>query len=537
MATAKAESKKTQASAAQDTAAKSNDSTNASMKGAQESASGTQASQANVGSVKDQVTALINVYTDQASEKDNNIVNAIAGFFKNLWSGLKSIFSKKEKEQTGVVSNLTKAEVLAKLVETFECSDNLAEIAKDKTLMRRIMTELPAPERNSALDCLYDQVDSVDLLIEMLDLRFGVPVINSGDEASLAKVNASARSTVKNIAKDSTIIPWSSAALHEVYTVYINLPQKDLDLITCLLHTDDTTCGGAAYGTGSGTTGVYYVDYYVGNERKMEVYKPEWNKTGNAYGHSDNSSDRRSGTIMMDMTTAHELGHIVDGNSGWKLSGKGSKMRDVNKWVEYDKDPATVVSEMTKSISGTPYDGKLNDDELKVVKTAAELYLARSADTFAGKWDAASTAMEEDINTAAQGKSGISADSIADIALDEKIDTSLLHHIWRGQAGNSSHYNHTDAMRGMSRPLHQGYNGQGWFTFNIDAWNDKISCYQFRCPKEEFAETYASYHAAPAMGKKKGEMTPEGLLKWFKEEGLADAETPDSGSSGASEEA
>jgi len=53
MAAPKAENQKKQASAAQDTAAKSNDSTNASMKGAQESASGTQASQANVGSVKD----------------------------------------------------------------------------------------------------------------------------------------------------------------------------------------------------------------------------------------------------------------------------------------------------------------------------------------------------------------------------------------------------------------------------------------------------------------------------------------------------
>ena len=65
--------------------------------------------------------------------------------------------------------------------------------------------------------------------------------------------------------------------------------------------------------------------------------------------------------------------------------------------------------------------------------------------------------------------------------------------------------------------------------------HEKISCYQFRCPKEEFAETYASYHAAPAMGKKKGEMTPKGLLDWFIAEGYGDV-VPESGTSEVQEE-
>lgn len=75
-------------------------------------------------------------------------------------------------------------------------------------------------------------------------------------------------------------------------------------------------------------------------------------------------------------------------------------------------------------------------------------------------------------------------------------------------------------MRGMKRPFHQGYKHRSWYTFDHSRWSDKISQYQYRDPIEEFAETYASFHAAPSLGKKKGEMTPQPLLNWFLKEGL-----------------
>lgn len=488
--------------------------------------------QVDKGTTKQQVTALLNVYSDQASERDNARVSAILSFLKGIWSSIKSFFSKKDKTPTGMTTNLNKEEVLAKLVELFQCSDNLAEIAADADLMHRIMTEMPVAERNSALDCLYNDVGDPALLIEMIDLRFGVTVIDSRAETH-DKLNDKA----KAIALKEKPLDWTAAGLIEVYKVYTLLPQSDLDLIQCLMHLDDKSFGGAAYGYSNSTTGVYYVNYLAGSETMKEIVSPRNDGKGKVSGHSDHSSDRRNNTIMMDMTTAHELGHIVDGNAGWKISGPGSSMRNVSKWEETPDVPSRVVDEMIKSIAGSPYDGTLTDAELKIAKDVGIAYLAQDQKSYAGKWGSAVTALTDLVESAVEksADASIDADALVDKLTNKTCDTNLLYHLWRAQGANSSHYNHNDAMRGMNRPFHQGYAGQPWFTFDLSAWNDKISCYQFRCPKEEFAETYASYHAAPAMGKKKGEMTPKGLLDWFVGEGYGEV-IPESGSSEVEEE-
>lgn len=478
------------------------------------------------GNTKQKVVSLLNVYMERATAEDQKRTSAILGFFKNLWSSIQSFFGRKEKEPATPI-DLNKEDVLEKLVEVFQCADNLADIAADEALMHRIMTELPAAERNAALDCLYDQVSSVDMLIEMIDLRFGVTVVDSRPE-TLNGLDE----TTKKLAMKYSPIDWASAGLVHVYKVYIHLPQSDLDLIKCLMHRDDKNVGGAALGYTNGTTGIYWVNYVKGKEDMQEIVNPALDGQGRVSGHSDHSSDRRNGTIMMDMTTAHELGHVVDGHSGWKLSGPGSSMRSVSKWQETPDDPKTVVQEMMNSISGVPYDGALSGDELEVTKRVGVKYLQQDQDTFGGKWSAASdfikTETEKVVNDS--GNSSIDSESLGKKLVSQKYKTNLLRHLWRGQGVNSSHYNHNDAMSGMSRPFHQGYKGEPWFTFDLSAWNDKISCYQFRCPKEEFAETYASYHAAPAMGKKKGEMTPKGLLDWFIAQGLGE-NIPETGTS------
>ena len=64
--------------------------------------------QVDKGTTKQQVTALLNVYSDQASERDNARVSAILSFLKGIWSSIKSFFSKKDKTPTGMTSNLNK---------------------------------------------------------------------------------------------------------------------------------------------------------------------------------------------------------------------------------------------------------------------------------------------------------------------------------------------------------------------------------------------------------------------------------------------
>ena len=469
-----------------------------------------------LGSIQNQVDALLNVYTGKASDEDKDIVSAILGFLNRLWSAITSAFKKKEPDP-----QIDNAQVLEKLVEIFGCEADRNKIAGDAELMKRIMTELIPADRNTALDYLYRAVNDPKLLMEIIDSRFGVPVIDN-DVATWEKLDKETKKFITQISNQP--IAWSAAGLHQVYDVYLHLPQSDLDMIRCLMHCNDTQTGGAAWGYSNKSTGVYYVNYIKGSENKKQSFNPFNDGKGKVSGHIDHSKDTRNGMIMMNMTTAHELGHVVDGNSGWKLSGPGSAMRQVSKWEETPDNAARVVSEMEKSISGGAYGGKLTSEELEIARKAAIKYLGRDQNEYANKWNSAEAAMIVDVQAAVKDAgSTLNAEDLADKLTNKKDDTNLLYHLWRGQGVNMSCYSHNDAMRGMNRPFHQGYAGQPWFTFDKNAWNDKISCYQFRCPKEEFAETYASYHAAPTIGKQKGECTPAGLLAWFVKEGLGEA--------------
>ncbi len=452
--------------------------------------------------VKQEVTVLLNVYTDK--ERRDQKVN----FLKSAWRSFKSGF-KSKKDSAG---SMTKDEVLESLTETFRNTDKLSDIAADHKLMKRIIKEMPEAQRNIALDKLYRHVDDPKMLIRMIKARFGVTVVDSR-----SKSKKPLDDKTKDTLAGRKTLDWTAAGLVEVYKVYTHLPQSHLDLIKCLYHEKDSTFAGSAIGTRNGTKGVYHVDYKHGQETKREVinFSPDMNKF---LGHCDNAADKRVGTIKMDMTTAHELGHIVDGAAGWKISGPGSTMRQVSHWEETKNDPMCVLAGMKASISGGPFAAQqLTPEEKSVVDAVALIYLRESGESFDNKWADASAFLAKTIDdVVATEHPGIDAEALKQKVIHLKAsDDDLFYHLWRGQGGNRSCYNYQDAMRGMKRPFWQGYAGRGWFTFDKSAWNNKISCYQFRCPKEEFAETYASYHAAPVFGKKKGEMTPQPLLNWF----------------------
>ncbi len=482
---------------------------------------------AEMQSAKQQVTILLNIYKHKPDDAGRRRGEAKKGFLKGMWKSLKSGLSKKKKTTGG----LTKDQILASIAETFRCTGNLGEIAADPKLMNRIMTELPEAERNVALDCLYKKVEDPIMLIQMIKTRFGVTVVDSRKES-----RKSLDFVTNVLAKSRNPIDWTAAGLVEVYKIYTLLPQSDLNLIRCLMHLKDTEFSGAAMSNVRGEgTGIYYVNYERGKETEQEIYKPRADNRYHVEGHIDSANDRRHNTIRMDMTVAHELGHVVDGNNGWRISGPGSTMRNVSQWQETPDEPAQVVEGMIQSLSGAPFGGKLSATELEIAKAAGKEYLSNDQMTFEGKWYDAADYLKGSINRiVADKKYNVDSDELGK-KLTRLRPSNFLFHLWRGQAVNASHYNHEEAMTGMKRPFHQGYANQPWYTFNPSAWDDKISCYQFRCPKEEFAETYASYHAAPAMGKKKGEMTPKPLLEWFLREGYGDV-IPAGGASGMKED-
>ena len=482
------------------------------------------------------LSALLGVLSGSAQKSEINIVKTLINFLKGLWKKITSGNKKDIDDDILLEGGLSKEEVLQLINETFECESDLKTIAKDTDLMNKIMTTLTGVSLYSALDALYPEVTDLDVMMDMIYYRFGVPVVsddpkydNRIESQSAKKEIADRRNGVDPDKKPP--IAWSVGGLQEVYKVYRLLPAKDLNLITCLLHCGDDSVSGAAYGTSTGTTGIYYVNYNASKIGEKEKYSRTGSdalagKYTTAVGHIDRKDDKRNGVIMMDMTTAHELGHVVDGNAGWKYSKNGSSLRKLDKWEETENSASDVIKGMQDSISGDIYDGKLSADEQKYAVEVAKKYLARKQDNYAGKWAKAQVAIQSDFDEVVKGSSLSDADkeTLYDTLVDEACDTNLLYHLWRGQAANSAWYNMSDAMRGLKRPFHQGYDGRPWYTFSLDNWSNKISCYQFRDPKEVFAETYASYHTAPTMGKKKGENTPDYLLAWFKQEGLADVE-------------
>ena len=387
-------------------------------------------------------------------------------------------------------------------------------VAENSTTMNALLAMKTDYYVKASMDLLYTHVNDDAVMQSFVEKRYGVKLGSKTIRGTIFKLLCCTSDTEQ---------AWTvNGARHLYYSLGL-LPPSHVDKV-CSITTMNTSSGGG--GVALDWTGSYNVNYTDSNTKAI---------AGNGYCESKN--DYKYSLNSLDCTMVHELGHIVDGNAGWKISGPGSSMRNVSKWEETPDVPSRVVDEMIKSIAGSPYDGTLTDAELKIAKDVGIAYLAQDQKSYAGKWGSAVTALTDLVESAVEksADASIDADALVDKLTNKTCDTNLLYHLWRAQGANSSHYNHNDAMRGMNRPFHQGYAGQPWFTFDLSAWNDKISCYQFRCPKEEFAETYASYHAAPAMGKKKGEMTPKGLLDWFVGEGYGEV-IPESGSSEVEEE-
>ena len=413
-------------------------------------------------------------------------------------------------EETGEKS------ILDRVAEALGCDADKKKIAGDAGLMAKVMSSFKGDELKEALDFLYDSVTDTDTMMEMIWVRFGVPVIDNR-ASTWKKLDSKTQQILNKNSKKLTPEKWTAKGLIEVYSAYIHLPQGNLDLITCLMRNKSTEASGCAYGTTSGTTGIYEINYRSGTEKDEE-------KFGFGVRHNDWVTDRRVGTKLLSMTAAHELGHVVDGAAGWKYSKKGSSMWNVSKWEETNNDATTVVDKMIASIKGDPYGKNMTDDERKLARKVGIRFLKHDQTT---DWAKAKKYIESDL-TAELKASGKKLNSTQQADLLKRMSgtgsSSLLHHLWYGQAANQSWYRHDEVMKGMSKPFHQGYDGDPWYTYDNSRWHDKISAYQYRNPKEEFAETYASYHAAPTIGKKKGENTPADLLAWFLGEGLGDKE-------------
>lgn len=391
------------------------------------------------------------------------------------------------------------------------CGATAAELKKlaTKDTITKIMA-LDKSSMDAALDMLYPYVTDVNLLISMVDARFGVPI----GSAAVSDPNDIATTTMVKrwLASDGfSEKPWTLNGVMHVYSTYLRLPQQDLDVIKSVLtlKTNQSSVSGAAYYN----QGVYYVNY---NDKN-----PDAKENG---GHTEKKSDTRNGLVMLDMTIAHELGHCVDASRG--MLSATSDFMSISGWERHEKSsPENLFDAIVESFN-KPYSADFSDKEKTVARKAGAEMLTQRAVNNAKRDTIIEKVVEDEYEEPENASSRNLLDRIFNPNSGGRTSASLakalkksnaINHIVRGFADNSPWYS-GELFSGMKRQIHEAYDWETcWYSFNNEAWKrGKISRYQFRAPMEEFAELYGSYHVADP----KGSHTPEPLKSWFEGQGL-----------------
>ncbi|MBQ9394538.1 MAG: hypothetical protein IJU23_03345 [Proteobacteria bacterium] len=440
------------------------------------------------------------------------------GFFNKL-------FHKKPKV-TEVKQKYTRSMIEKKLSLYFKSQLTWDAVVHDRTLFAFVMQEYDKfPEIKDVFDNIYTQINDPKVLLLMIRKRFGVILLHR-DGSSEEDLKQALKDVIAGKDADYAdevkmrvhgVTAWNAEALKTMYRIFTHTPQGHLDMLDCLIHTD----GGSHNEWG---TGVNYISYEEGEEHRK---------------FSPNEKDQegmRGSVEALPYNATHELGHVVDNKLGI-LSGEGKEMRKVSSWVEVENQKEQILKFVEESIDGELYDGLLDEYELQLAHDFAKDFLGKTRIHDPNSWDRIigeketgflqgrayklfrklpSEKREETVQKVVE--------KVIAVMTNKDIKTNVLYHCWFGHAKNEAMYHFNEEMRGMKRPFHQGYKGRSWYSFDQSRWSDKISDYQYREPAEEFAETYASYHAAPSLGKKKGEMTPKPLLEWFLKTGLDKAD-------------
>ena len=408
--------------------------------------------------------------------------------------------TKKKTTQEAVEDALSKSDGAA-LVDALSGATK-AELKKlaTKDTITKIMA-LDKASMDAALDMLYSYVTDVNLLISMVDARFGVPVGSAAvsDPNDISTVNM-----VKQwFASDGTPEQaWTLNGVQHVYATYMRLPQRDLDIIKSImtLKTNQSSVSGAAYSQ----LGVYYVNYNNNNPNAKEngghTESFAWLKYG--------KTDSRKGLVMLDMTIAHELGHCVDASKG--MISATPEFMAMSGWQKHSKSSPEILFEAIADSFNDPYPSDFSAAEKDVAKkTGAEMITQRATnnakrDTIIEK--VVENEYKEPENASSRGfldrifnpNSG-GRNSAALIKALKKANA--INHIVRGFADNSPWYS-GELFSGMNRQIHEAYSWEDcWYSYKNEAWKrGKISRYQFRNPMEEFAELYGSYHVAEPKG-------------------------------------
>ncbi|MFA5624430.1 MAG: hypothetical protein WC966_05180 [Bradymonadales bacterium] len=421
-----------------------------------------------------------------------------------------------------------------------ECSDaERMDFGKNASMMESLLAQTDKANRNACMDLLYEHVTVDSVLERFVEVRFNTNVGSGSKKGNkLAKQVEGTDTSDTGVKTTRHERSWDLAGLERLYACYLNLPQSHIDAADSILTTSNTvtqTNGDQRETARWGGVAYYNYNSYVADYDSDNIDRL------NATAYCTDDNDANYYLPMLDTTIVHELGHIVDGRShryGWS-----DEFMAFNGWVKTagsTRGVNKIVNQMEEDCTKAPYvpmtgggEG-LNEQEKKVARRGAEILIKNHAESdtvdevekaltkatneFGYKftnavkdaWDSVASGAVSAWNWLKKDKVEHKADDRSVRGLDTLASYLYETPIYRHILGTALCYdNHipcyqidgNNTTSYMNRATFEGYKGRAVWNVSLSNWNNKITRYQFRCPEEDFAETYACYHVSKMQAK------------------------------------
>ena len=367
------------------------------------------------------------------------------------------------------------------LIEGTRDKSHLKAIATNSVMMKFLMMTLVGDSLNDCLDRLYEHVTNVDVLTRCIEKRFGIDIEGHSVDAMalLNRLNLDPPGALK-------AEKWGLNGAKRVYACLRRLPSTHVQAIWTIITTNTNRMSkkGVPMASGGSQTerGRIFVDY---NEANSDAI------VGKVY--CDNPKDALYHLPLLDTTVVHEIGHVID--VGERYSGSPD-FRAISGWENKGKtDTPSVLRTAIEGCAKVAYPKSLTSDEQAIAHKGAESLITGTI-TDPGLIKTEVDQAYSDLGKDTRGQAGVRNS----LALTKELENCTVYkHILRSWAGEEpwTKGKRTD----MNRQIHQGYEKGAWYAFDNAAFSDKISMYQLRDPREEFAELYAAYHVANPKGK------------------------------------
>ncbi|MCL2325036.1 MAG: hypothetical protein FWC40_00825 [Proteobacteria bacterium] len=403
---------------------------------------------------------------------------------------------------------------LSHTLEQLNLDQALPTFAQSKSDMLRLKN-VPREYKDQLhklFDRQYTEINDVELLASWILERFEVDLTGMTKEGQIFLHYL--RDHDGGNAKD-----WTIEGVRHVYKCLMLLPPSHVKKVNAIAAQNTDRFGDDKGVLGSATM------MYAGVKLNYNSKNPEANVESN---NARDEKDAKIGLSLLDTTIVHEIGHLVD---GYKTYSGADDFRETSGWKE-EKDPLELVKSIEASVKQefsnlSVSNRKFNVKEQEIARKCAGLLTSSkdaSTNTMKTNLEAEFTQRKLPHYWSLFGPSSTCCYVNEMIPVIEK--SKVYQHILRSKASNAPWQ--AGRRDDMERQIHESYDG-AWYSFKKEAYEKKISNYQFCNPAEEFAELYAAYHVTKFNDK---DTRPEGKLpngrdkfnedhlKWFESKGL-----------------